>query len=52
VIRDQYELGFTAETGGKAAGLRIGMYQLSTGERLPVVLSDGRRPDDRAVVVP
>ena len=52
IIRDQYEIAFSDDSGIAATGLRIGMYLPSTGERLPVALSDGAMPESRAVSIP
>jgi|GEM_PF-4668186 len=52
IIRDQYAIPFLDDSGAAAAGLRIGMYLPSTGERLPVTLANGEMPADRAVPIP
>jgi len=52
IIRDQYEIPFTDESGEKAKGMRVGMYKPATGERLSVTLADGTSPEDRAIALP
>jgi len=52
IVRDQYRITFLDNSGATAAGLQIGMYLRSTGERLPVVLADGEQPADRAISLP
>jgi len=52
IIRDQYDLFFADESARNATGLRIGMYSSVTGERLPVTLSNGEQPADRAIKIP
>lgn len=52
IVRDQYDLLFSDDTGVNAAGVRLGMYLPATGERLPVTLSNGEQPADRAVSIP
>ena len=52
IVRDQYRITFSDDSGATAAGLQIGMYLPATGERLPVVLSKGEMPENRAVPLP
>ena len=52
IVRDQYSISFPDNQAASAAGVRIGMYRPATGERLPVTLSSGKAPEDRAVAWP
>ena len=52
IVRDQYRISFSDKSGVTAAGLRIGMYDPLTGERLPVLLENGTTPEDRTVSIP
>jgi 4-amino-4-deoxy-L-arabinose transferase-like glycosyltransferase len=51
IVRDQYEVVLPPDLNETQAHLLIGMYLASTGDRLPVTLSDGGVPDNRAVTL-
>ncbi len=49
-LRDEYELIVSPEVPAGEYRLEVGMYLLSTGERLPVLDKEGRMRDDRIVL--
>ena len=50
VVRDQYEIPLSQAAG--RTRFKVGMYLPASGERLPVRLADGSRPEDRAILLP
>lgn len=50
VVEDEYYLPVQPEAPRGGYGIEVGMYVLSTGERLPVLDAKGERLDDRIIL--
>ncbi len=51
-IRDEYVLAVPAEAGEGPFTVGVGMYELSTGARLPAVVAGQAQPDDQVILDP